>query len=244
METKLLLLDSLLQEKTSLLAKMPINNWNFFRSVSACNDQKSWLSENPQVEDGREGGNQEFEDGISDQYEDEVNHMMRRLKLNFYRAEDEMFIMKKKQWRREDEEFAREQQRRAKERHERRVRKNRERRLAREEEEMVNRMAEERRQEDGLAVAIRTLLTCGVCGLSLAPPSVIYSCKRGHPLCQQCADAQEAKKCPTEGCDELLAGVDSALEKIAAVVFGWKVETEDGEGPTAPPAEEDDDGRF
>ena len=25
--------------------------------------------------------------------------MMRRLKLNFYRAEDEMFIMKKKQWR-------------------------------------------------------------------------------------------------------------------------------------------------
>ena len=25
-----------------------------------------------QVEDGREGGNQEFEDGISDQYEDEV----------------------------------------------------------------------------------------------------------------------------------------------------------------------------
>ena len=28
-----------------------------------------------------------------------VNHMMRRLKLNFYRAEDEMFIMKKKQWR-------------------------------------------------------------------------------------------------------------------------------------------------
>ena len=29
----------------------------------------------------------------------QVNHMMRRLKLNFYRAEDEMFIMKKKQWR-------------------------------------------------------------------------------------------------------------------------------------------------
>ena len=29
--------------------KMPINNWGFFRSVSACNDQKTWLSENPQV---------------------------------------------------------------------------------------------------------------------------------------------------------------------------------------------------
>ena len=35
------------------------------------------------------------------------------------------------------------------------VRKNRERRLAREEEEMAGRLAEERRQEDGLAVAIR-----------------------------------------------------------------------------------------
>ena len=32
-------------------------------------------------------------------YDCQVNHMMRRLKLNFYRAEDEMFIMKKKQWR-------------------------------------------------------------------------------------------------------------------------------------------------
>ena len=35
------------------------------------------------------------------------------------------------------------------------VRKNRERRLAREEEEMAGRLAEERRQEDGLALAIR-----------------------------------------------------------------------------------------
>ena len=34
-----------------------------------------------------------------DDDDDQVNHMMRRLKLNFYRAEDEMFIMKKKQWR-------------------------------------------------------------------------------------------------------------------------------------------------
>ena len=39
----------LCRERRSLVAKMPINNWNFFRSVSACNDQKSWLSENPQV---------------------------------------------------------------------------------------------------------------------------------------------------------------------------------------------------
>ena len=38
------------------------------------------------------------------------------------------------------------------------MRKNRERRLAREEEEMAGRLAEERRQEDGLAVAIRLIV--------------------------------------------------------------------------------------
>ena len=36
-------------------------------------DVKSPCDQNLKVEDGREGGNQEFEDGISDQYEDEVN---------------------------------------------------------------------------------------------------------------------------------------------------------------------------
>ena len=39
----------LTSEDFSLHLKMPINNWGFFRSVSACNDQKTWLSENPQV---------------------------------------------------------------------------------------------------------------------------------------------------------------------------------------------------
>ena len=52
-----------------------------------------------QVPDDREGGNQQFDDGISYQYEDEVSHMMRRIKLNFYRAEDEMFILAKRRWR-------------------------------------------------------------------------------------------------------------------------------------------------
>ena len=60
------------------------------------------------MEDGREGGNVEFEDGVSQQYEDEVSHMMRRLRLNFYRAEDMMFIMRKREWAKEDEEFAKE----------------------------------------------------------------------------------------------------------------------------------------
>merc|ERR1739838_286783 len=75
-------------------------------------DQKSWLSDNPQVEDGRIGGNVEFDQEVRDQYTDEVNHMMRRLRLNMYRAEDAMFPLRKRQWEKEDAEFAKEQERR------------------------------------------------------------------------------------------------------------------------------------
>ena len=66
---------------------------------------------------------------MSDQYEDEIAHMMRRLRLNFYRAEDMMFIMRKREWAKEDEEFAKEQKRRAKEKRERLIKKNKTRRL-------------------------------------------------------------------------------------------------------------------
>ena len=65
-----------------------------------------------QVEDGREGGNAKFDDEVSGHCEDEVYFMMRRLKLNFYQAEDMMFVMRKRQWEEEDREFAIEQKRR------------------------------------------------------------------------------------------------------------------------------------
>ena len=77
---------------------MPVHAWNWFRAVGVGNDLKSWYGDNPQVEDGREGGNQEFDDDVSGQYEDEVNFMMRRLRLNFYRAEDMMLIYMKRKW--------------------------------------------------------------------------------------------------------------------------------------------------
>ena len=38
--------------------------------------------------------------------------MMRRLRLNFYRAEDAFLVLKKKQWAEEDKEFAKKQQER------------------------------------------------------------------------------------------------------------------------------------
>merc|ERR1719340_419904 len=110
---------------------MPINNWNFYRSFSTGADLKAWNSENPQVEDGRDGGNPEFDGEVTDQYTAEVAHMMRRVRLNMYRAEDEMFIIRKRQWREEDAEFAKEQARRSQEAKERRKKKNLMRRMRR-----------------------------------------------------------------------------------------------------------------
>ena len=51
---------------------MPINTWNFFRAVSVGSDHASWLSQNPQVEEGRIGGNKEFDPEVTDQYQYEV----------------------------------------------------------------------------------------------------------------------------------------------------------------------------
>ena len=56
-----------------------------------------------QIEDGRDGGNIGFGDEDRGQYEDECQHMMTRIKLNYYRAEDEMLIIERIKWRREEE---------------------------------------------------------------------------------------------------------------------------------------------
>ena len=114
---------------------------------------------------------------------------------------------------------------------------------------------------DPFFLSVDKMALCPVQRLTFYP---VFSCKRGHPICQQCADMQEAKvlfqqlssvpvklpkfhlqqlshcqhhghhhhhhyndqfaqTCPTEECGEALAGVDAALEKIAAVVFGFQL---------------------
>ena len=51
------------------------------------------------IEDGRDGGNIGFDDEGRGQYEDECQHMMTRIKLNYYRAEDEMLVLERwAQW--------------------------------------------------------------------------------------------------------------------------------------------------
>ena len=181
---------------------MPIHEWNFFRAVGTGADLKCWNEDNPQVEDGRDGGNPEFEDGVSDQYEDEVAHMMRRLRLNFYRAEDMMFIMRKRQWAIEDEEFAKEQKRRAKEKRDRLLKKNKARRLKKEMEEnneepktdvVKKSMIGEDKKEKELEEGLSTLLTCPLCSVMMSPPREIFQCLDGHILCKDCRFKDKAQ---------------------------------------------------
>ena len=57
-----------------------------------------------------------------------------------YRAEDAMYLLRKRQWDKEDAEFAQEQERRKKEAHQRRLKKNRERRQNKEAQESVEQL--------------------------------------------------------------------------------------------------------
>ena len=58
--------------------------------------------------------------------------MMRRLRLNFYRAEDAFLIMKKREWAQEDIEFAKQQKERKQKSLNKRLVQNRQRRLRKE----------------------------------------------------------------------------------------------------------------
>merc|ERR1719341_2217198 len=122
---------------------------------------------------------------------------MRRLRLNFYRAEDMMLIYMKKKWAEEDAEFKKEQK-------ERMVRKNKERRHKREQEE---RRAEEEQQsaeEDRLRRLLVPLLRCPGCGSVMAPPVQIFQCGDGNIIYGNCRD--DTKE---------VIGRNPAMERIA-----------------------------
>ena len=141
----------------------------------------------------------EFDQEVRDQYTDEVNHMMRRLRLNMYRAEDALFMLRKCQWAKEDEEFAKEQARRKKEAHERRIKKNRERRLRKEAEENAQHLQHfsKKKELDAadklLAKSLRSHFKCPICEDFMTPPSPIYQCEDGHVLCQHCKKNPDIK---------------------------------------------------
>ena len=122
--------------------------------------------------------------------------MMRRLRLNFYRAEDMLFIMRKRQWEIEDKEFAVEQKRRAKEKKERLIKKNRDRRLKKEKEEQKledEKRAVKAKEEKDLQKKMAAMFKCPVCGITMSPPRKIYQCIGSHILCQNCRRSEKIK---------------------------------------------------
>ena len=112
--------------------------------------------------------------------------MMTRLKLNYYRAEDEMLIMERIRWRKEEEERKKERKKAEKELAKIRTQKNKEWRERREEEK---RKQEEWLEDDqnpnlGVEEALRSELKCPMCSVYLYGP--VYQCEDGHVMCGQC----------------------------------------------------------
>ena len=129
-------------------------------------------------------------------------HMMRRLRLNFYRAEDMMFIMRKREWAREDEEFAKEQKRRAKEKRARLIKKNKARRRKTERnadkdnsDDVLIEVEKDslllNKEDSNLKEGLLALLQCPLCPNIMSPPAEIYQCKDGHILCRDCRYAEK-----------------------------------------------------
>ena len=107
---------------------------------------------------------------IVDNFEDECQHMMSKLKLNYYRKEDEMLIMERIQWRKDGEGRKKERKRAEKELAKLRATKNKEWRENREEarNKQIQTILEE--EEDMFSTdtdveeALRSELKCPVCG--------------------------------------------------------------------------------
>jgi len=64
---------------------------------------------------------------------------------------------------------------------------------------------------------IRDEFVCPVCFSDMKPPTQIFQCIQGHPICQQCKSRSEITRCPT--CREKLVGRAIHIEKIAGKVF-------------------------
>ena len=116
-----------------------------------------------------------------------------------YRAEDAMFMMRKRQWDAEDAEFAKEQLRRKKEAYQRRIKKNRERRLRREDQESIEHLdniekeSQVNLEDTKLAKTLKSHFKCPICEDLMSPPSPIYQCEDGHILCQHCKKNPDIK---------------------------------------------------
>ena len=124
--------------------------------------------------------------------------MMTRLKLNVYRAEDEMLIMDRIRWRKEEEERKKERKKTEKELAKIRAQKNKEWRERREEQRKkedqgIEEVEDDQSSDYGVEEALRSELKCPVCSVWMLPPSPIYQCEDGHVVCYKCYNLPDIK---------------------------------------------------
>ena len=170
--------------------------------------------------------------------------MMRRLRLNFYRAEDAFLIMKKKQWAEEDKEFEKQKKNRKKEDNMKRLMKNRQRRHQREFDQrslsLPSLIAEENNVENDTRTsnfsALMSHFNCPVCDKEMLDE--IYQCVDGHILCADCYDPTKVCKvfCSLNlnifhmnikvchECNQKLSGRNYTMERLARIIRSNKAE--------------------
>ena len=152
--------------------------------------------------------------------------MMSRLKLNYYRAEDEMLIMERIRWRKEEEERKKERKKAEKELAKIRTQKNKEWREKREEEKKKQEewLEDEQNSDYGVEEALRSELKCPVCSVWMMPPAPIFQCEDGHVICSHCRHLPYMEECPD--CMGPFVGRNTLIENIAAIVFSKDVAVE------------------
>ena len=64
---------------------------------------------------------------------------------------------------------------------------------------------------------VKSELECPVCLQDMIPPVHIWQCAQGHPVCGECKENPEIRRCPT--CRGEIVGRSTFAEKIAASVF-------------------------
>ena len=121
-----------------------------------------------------------------------VNHMMRRLRLNFYRAEDAFLIIKKQQWAKEDAEFSKQQEERKRRAKNKRILRNKQRRERKEQElrsmslPSLHNLYLPDEKSPFEKKSLMTNFLCKGCNTLMKREQNIYQCHDGHIICEVC----------------------------------------------------------
>ena len=122
--------------------------------------------------------------------------MMRRLRLNFYRAEDAFLILKKRQWAEEDKEFTMKQEERKRNAKKKRLLRNKQRRERKEMElrsmslPSLNNLYMPDENHSFITKNLDTLkknFVCKGCKSQMHMGQNIYQCSDGHIICNICS---------------------------------------------------------